>query len=133
MNHLSTSDLNSDSGIVSTPSPVIILLNEETNSNKLMNDASESGYATRDNFGLRSPVNVNDTESNSDLEFLFDEHTRFSFGPNNANESTTDMDTSDVAFCRADFGKYMFCKKIFIYGIVVKLPHLLYMFGVSST
>lgn len=83
-------------------------VSEHIISNKLINEASDSDYTRIDNFGLKTPLCVNDLICNSESEFLIDENTRLSFGAlNEVHDSTIDMDTSNMSFSREKFGKYI--------------------------
>lgn len=115
MMHQSVKYSNADSEVNSS-SPISDFLKDSGNkvseqmiSNRLNNKTSDSDYASRDNFGLKAPLSVNDLIYDSESEFLIDENTRLSFGSiHEGNESTIDIDMSSMTFSKDNFGKYMF-------------------------
>lgn len=80
---------------------------EQMKSNKFNNEASDSGYASRDSIGLKA--SLSDVIYDSEPEFLIDENTRLSFGSiHEGNESLIDIDMSSMTFGKGNFGKYSF-------------------------
>lgn len=65
---------------------------------------SNSGYASRNNFGSGACVNDYLNDCNNDTEFMIDENARsFESVIDEGNESTTDMDASSMSFSRINF------------------------------